>query len=115
MPAAGRVHPEDFVLCNSHSCDKKICCVPPHTVQGPAVVGAKKTFINGFPALRLRDKGVHDKSTCCGPNQWIALKCVSSRKVFIEGSEAFCVGDISLHDGKHQGNLMKGSENVTVG
>ena len=114
MPAAGRVTPQDFVLCNSHTCRKKICCHPPHTVQGPAVKGATKTFINGFPALRLQDPGVHDKSTCCGPNQWIAMKCMAQRKVFIEGKEVFCVGDISLHDGKDQGHLMKGSTNVMV-
>lgn len=114
MPALGRLCPEDFALCTSHSCHKKVCCVPPHTVQGPAVKGATKTKINGFPALRITDIGVHDKGCCCGPNQWMAQKCVDQRQVFIEGKEAFCVGDISLHDQAHPGNLMHGSPNVMV-
>ena len=41
---------------------------------------------------------MHDSQTCCGPNRWVAQQCVEARLVYIEGKEAFCVGDLSLHD-----------------
>ena len=112
MAALGRKNGQDFAFCPAHQC--KRCSRCPHPVQGPAVKGSSKTFVDGKPALRVGDSGVHDKQTCCGPNMWKAMKTVQARKVFIEGKEAFCVGDITLHDGKDPGKLMVGSSTVFV-
>ena len=112
MPAVGRVNGKDFAQCPSHTCVKKLCC--PHNVQGPAVKGAKEVNVNGSPCMFLTTQGVHDKGTCCGPNKWVALQCAGNHEVIVEGHPIFAVNDISLHDGRDQGKLMLGSENVFV-
>jgi uncharacterized Zn-binding protein involved in type VI secretion len=112
MPGAGRMN--DKAQCTSHTCKKKVCCSPPHSVIGPAnITSAKKTHINGRPALRVGDKGTH--SSCCGENMWEAMRCTGEHKVFIEGKPAFRVNDITLHCKKDQGFLIEGSPDVIVG
>jgi hypothetical protein len=113
MAALGRFNGKDFCFCPKHNC--KSCAKCGHKVQGPATMGAAHTMVNGVPVLRIGDQGVHDKQTCCGPNKWVAMKTITPHKVFVEGKEVFCVGDISLHDGKDQGKLMVGATNVFVG
>lgn len=111
MSAAGRAAMIDFALCPAHAC--RNCKRCPHTVIGPPIWGASEVFINGYPALRLLDFGIH--AACCGPNVWVALMCTQVREVMIEGQTAFCVSDITLHCGKSLGMLMTGSGDVYMG
>jgi uncharacterized Zn-binding protein involved in type VI secretion len=105
----------DYALCTNHSCKRCAKCGE-HTVQGPAKPGAgsPNVKINGFQALRIGDIGVHDKNTCCGPNQWIAMQNQGKSTVNINGKPAFLYGDITLHDQKDQGEMKAGPRKVTV-
>ena len=48
----------------------KGCC--DHNVTGPATLGSPDVFIDGRPALRIGDSGVH--SSCCGSNTWVTAQ-----------------------------------------
>lgn len=61
----------------------------PHPSRGPAVSGSRDVFIEGRPALRRGDQGIH--GPCCGSGTWIAL--TGSPTVFINGRPACRVGD----------------------
>ncbi len=112
MSAAGRVTITDIALCPVHACKGCPRCAF-HVVAGPAIWGASQVNINGCPALRLLDFGLH--MVCCGANAWIALSNIQPRNVIIEGKPAFCVGDLTLHCGKSIGMLVNGSPNVFCG
>lgn len=85
-----------------------LCC--PHNVTGPAIQGSPNVFINGLPALRQGDPGIH--RTCCGPNTW---KCSGgSSTVFINGLPAVRKGDQTIHCGGI-GKMVEGSSNVNIG
>ena len=65
----------------------KNCC--PHNVTGPAVTASPNVFINGKPALRVGDTGVH--SACCGPNTWVCVE--GSARVRVNGIPLVRLGD----------------------
>jgi uncharacterized Zn-binding protein involved in type VI secretion len=82
----------------------------PHPVVGPAVIGSPNVLVNGRPALRLGDQGVH--AACPGPNTWVAI--MGSATVLINGMPAHRMGDATMHCGG-PGNLIEGSPDVLVG
>lgn len=73
-------------------------------------MGSNNVFVNGRPALRMTDRGVH--TPCCGPNTWMAQG--GSATVFINGKPAHRMGDMTLHCGG-LGRLAEGSSDVIVG
>lgn len=105
MPAQGRLGDRAQHLGDAHGCP---AC--PHDALGPAVTGARNVFVNGRPALRVQDAGVH--AACCGSNTWTAM--AGSRTVRINGLPAHRHGDTTQHCGG-QGRLFEGSPNVFVG
>ena len=58
----------DIAFCPS-DVHGKPCCAGGHSVSGPATTASPNVFINGVPALRVGDAGVH--SGCCGPGTWV--------------------------------------------
>jgi uncharacterized Zn-binding protein involved in type VI secretion len=77
---------------------------------GPAIAGSSNVFINGRPALRVDDVGIH--GVCCGPNMWSAAD--GAPTVFINGKPAFRRGDPTRHCGG-SGKLVEGSPDVEIG
>lgn len=73
----------------------KPCCASGHPVSGPATVGSPNVFVNGVPALRLGDPGVH--VGCCGSNTWVVAG--GSAVVLINGIPAARLGDPTTHCG----------------
>lgn len=74
------------------------------------MAGSPSVLVNGRPALRIGDRGVH--SQCCGPNTWIAVE--GSTSVLIDGFAAHRVGDEDMHCGG-PGQMIEGSPDVIVG
>lgn len=105
MPPAGRLGDRACVPADAHGCP---AC--PHPAVGPAISGSPNVNINGKPALRVNDNGIH--AACCGPNTWAALK--GSNSVFINGRAAHRLGDATRHCGG-VGQLIEGSPNVFIG
>ena len=104
MPPACRVGDKALCPADSHGKD---CC--PHTVTGPAVSGSPDVFIDGRPALRVGDPGVH--SACCGPNTWKTAQ--GSPKVLINNIPAVRLGDATSHCGG-SGTMVEGSPDVII-
>ena len=90
--------------------DKHGCPACPHTVAGPAIIGSPTVVVNGRPALRATDKGIH--SSCCGTNTWTALE--GSATVRVNGLPFHRKGDKTEHCGG-TGALAEGSSNVAIG
>ncbi len=105
MPEAGRLGDLSKVDSDAHGCPG---C--PHVAIGPAILGSPNVFINGMPALRVDDMGVH--AACCGPNMWTAVK--GSSTVFINGKAAHRKDDDDQHCGG-MGKLIQGSPDVIIG
>jgi len=105
VPPAGRVGDKAKAPVDAHGCP---AC--PHTVMGPAIIGSPGVMINGLPALRVGDYGVH--AACCAMNMFMAEK--GSTKVFIDGLPAHRKGDRTQHCGG-KGTLIDGSPNVIFG
>lgn len=105
MPGQGRVGDRSQAPLDAHGCPS---C--PHPVVGPAVQGSPNVMVNGMPAVRLGDQGLH--TACCGPNKWTAVK--GSATVFINHMPAHRLGDLDAHCGG-VGQLIEGSPNVIVG
>jgi uncharacterized Zn-binding protein involved in type VI secretion len=82
----------------------------PHKCIGPAQTGSPDVEVNGRPALRVTDSGVH--SRCCRANTWVAIQ--GSSTVFINNLEAHRMGDADQHCGG-PGYMIEGSNNVLVG
>ena len=104
-PEAGRLGDNSKVSGDGHGCP---AC--PHTAVGPAILGSPNVYVNGKPALRVDDKGVH--AACCGPNMWTAT--AGAPHVFINSKAAHRKGDDDAHCGA-TGQLIQGSNNVFVG
>jgi uncharacterized Zn-binding protein involved in type VI secretion len=85
----------------------KNCCA--HNVTGPAVAGSPDVFIDGRPALRLSDPGVH--GSCCGPNTWVTAE--GSKKVLINDIPAVRLHDATAHCGG-SGRMIEGSPTVFI-
>ncbi len=105
MPPQGRVSDLAKAQADAHGCPG---C--PHPVVGPAIMGSPDVYVNGFPALRKDDMGIH--MACCDGNIWNAL--TGSATVFINGKPAHRKGDTTKHCGG-VGELTMGSPNVDVG
>ena len=104
MPPQGRLGDKATAL-DAHG---SLCC--PHVVEGPAVTGSTNVLVNGLPALRVTDTGVH--GPCCGPGIWKAS--TGSATVFINSLQAHRTGDQTTHCGG-SGTLIEGSPDVIVG
>jgi uncharacterized Zn-binding protein involved in type VI secretion len=104
MPGQARVGDKARGV-DGHGC--KRC---PHVVSGPATQGSADVIVNGKPAVRKGDGGVH--SGCCGFNTWTAQGC--SNTVIINGKPAFRLTDMTRHCGG-VGMLVEASGNVIVG
>lgn len=105
MPGAGRLGDLSQVPSDAHGCP---AC--PHPAVGPAISGSNDIKVNGLPALRVDDSGIH--TACCGLNTWVAK--VGSDSVFINGRPAHRLGDDDEHCGG-DGNLVSASNNVIFG
>ena len=67
-------------------------------------------MVNGKPALRVGDPGVH--AACCGPNTWTAQ--AGSGTVKINDKAAHRLGDADTHCGGN-GKMIEGSSDVITG
>lgn len=105
MPPAGRLGDKAKAPVDAHGCP---AC--PHAVMGPAIIGSPTVFVNGMPALRVGDVGVH--AACCAMNMFMAEK--GSTVIFIDGKPAHRKGDKTKHCGG-PGTLIEGSPNVVFG
>lgn len=105
MPPQARLGDKALIPADAHGCP---AC--PHTATGPAIAGSPNVFVNGRPAIRVNDPGIH--AACCGPNLWNAK--TGSRSVFINGRSAHRLGDLVKHCGG-MGSTIEGSSNVIVG
>lgn len=105
MPGQGRLGDKSQVPADAHGCP---AC--PHPAVGPATGGSPNVNVNGKPALRVGDPGVH--TACCGPNTWTAKQ--GSGTVNINGKAAHRLGDADQHCGG-MGKMIEGSGNVIVG
>jgi uncharacterized Zn-binding protein involved in type VI secretion len=105
MPPQGRVSDLAMAPADAHGC---LAC--PHPVTGPGKQGSPDVKVNGLPALRVGDPGMH--APCCGGNTWEAQ--MGSQTVFINGKAAHRMGDATRHCGG-VGTLVKGSPDVFVG
>lgn len=105
MPPQARIGDASLVPVDAHGCPG---C--PHSAVGPAISGSPDVLINGRPALRVGDTGIH--AACCGGNNWTAK--TGSRSVFINGRAAHRLGDMVTHCGGI-GRTIEGSSNVIVG
>ena len=105
MPEQSRLGDTSNVPVDAHGCPG---C--PHNCTGPAILGSPDVFVNGRPAIRVSDMGVH--AVCCGPNIWFAKSGSSS--VFINNLKAHRKGDSDQHCGG-MGTMKEGSGNVITG
>lgn len=101
----GRLGDRSLVEADYHGCS---ACA--HRAVGPAISGSGDVLINGRPALRVGDRGVH--SACCGANTWEATS--GSASVLINQRAAHRRGDTDRHCGG-LGYLLEGSDDVLVG
>jgi uncharacterized Zn-binding protein involved in type VI secretion len=105
MPGQGRLGDTAQVQADAHGCPG---C--PHPGIGPSIGGSANVFVNGLPALRVNDQGIH--AVCCGGNTWTATQ--GSSTVMINGKAAFRQNDPTQHCGG-VGQLTVGSTDVIVG
>lgn len=105
MPAQSRLGDKSHVPADAHGCP---AC--PHSCIGPAVAGSPNVNVNGRPALRVGDPGVH--AACCGPNTWKAA--MGSGTVNINGKAAHRLNDMDTHCGG-VGKMIEGSGDVITG
>jgi uncharacterized Zn-binding protein involved in type VI secretion len=105
VPPQGRLGDKSQVPADAHGCPG---C--PHPAVGPAIAGSPDVNVNGLPALRKNDPGIH--AACCGPNSWMASG--ASGTVKINGLGAHRLGDSVTHCGGN-GQLIEGSGDVIVG
>ncbi|MCO4761609.1 MAG: PAAR domain-containing protein [Myxococcales bacterium] len=104
-PPQSRLGDKSMVPADAHGCP---AC--PHPCIGPAVAGSPDVMVNGRPALRVGDPGVH--AACCGPNTWKAK--AGSGTVFINDKKAHRLGDSDKHCGG-TGQMVEGSGDVFTG
>jgi len=105
MSGAARLGDKAQIQQDAHGCPG---C--PHPGVGPAIVGSANVMINGRPAVRVDDVGIH--AICCGPNMWSAAQ--GSTTVLINGKPAVRNSDQTRHCGG-QGKMIEGSDDVIIG
>ena len=71
------------------------CPACPHPVSGPITTGSPDVLLNGLPAARVGDTGVH--ASCCGPNTFKIVE--GDPEVLINGKPAARFGDKTQHCG----------------
>lgn len=103
MPGSCRLGDKAQAEMDTHGA---VCCPHP-AVTGPAISGSSDVNINGKPALRIEDIGLH--MSCCGSNVWKVMK--ASGQVFINGSQMVRKGDPTQHCGGN-GKMIEASGNV---
>lgn len=94
------------ILLDHHGCP----ACPHPDAQGPAITASNDVRINGMPALREGDIGIH--AACCNTNTWKVLK--GSGKVIVNGKQLVRKHDPTKHCGGH-GKMIDGSHNVVDG
>ena len=105
MSGAARLGDKAQIQQDAHGCPG---C--PHPGVGPAIAGSANVMINGRPAIRVDDVGIH--AVCCGPNMWSAAQ--GSTTVLINGKPAVRNSDQTRHCGG-QGKMIEGSDDVIIG
>ena len=85
-------HVGTIAYCQS---DSHGCLSCPHVVQGPVTSGSSLVTVDGLPAARKGDPGVH--CCCCGPNTFVIAE--GDPKVLIDGKPAARIGDKTQHCG----------------
>lgn len=105
MPGAARLGDKSKCPMDAHGC--KVCT---HCVQGPATQGSPDVIVNGKPAVRMGDMGIH--ALCCGSNTWVASN--GAPTVTINGKPAVRMTDTTAHCGG-VGQMIQGSANVIIG
>jgi uncharacterized Zn-binding protein involved in type VI secretion len=105
MPPQCRVGDLSQVPADAHGCP---AC--PHPCTGPAIQGSPDVMVNGLPAVRVSDPGMH--AACCGPNTWTAA--AGSSTVMINNLAAHRQGDQDTHCGG-SGTMQNGSPTVVTG
>jgi uncharacterized Zn-binding protein involved in type VI secretion len=71
------------------------CPACPHDVRGPILSGSPNVFIDGLPAARVGDNGIHAGG--CGPTSYVIKG--GDPSVLIDGKPAARVGDPTNHGG----------------
>jgi uncharacterized Zn-binding protein involved in type VI secretion len=104
MPGAARLGDKAQVDSDAHGCPS---C--PHPGVGPIVVGSPDVNINGKPAARLDDLGIH--AVCCGPNNFNIVK--GSPTVYVNGKPLARRNDKTKHCGG-TGPIIEGSPDVLI-
>lgn len=89
-PRYARVGSTAFNPRDAHGCPSE-----PHAVSGPIINGSTLVTVEGLPAARKGDNGVH--AACCGPNTFIVAE--GDPEVLIEGKPAARIGDKTDHCG----------------
>ena len=104
MPGAARLGDKAQVDADAHGCP---AC--PHPAIGPIVVGSPDVNINGKPAARQDDLGIH--AVCCGPNNFTIVK--GSPTVYVNGKPLARMNDKTKHCGG-TGPITEGSPDVLI-
>jgi uncharacterized Zn-binding protein involved in type VI secretion len=105
MPGQARLGDKSNVPVDVHGCP---AC--PHNCTGPAILGSPDVMVNGKPAIRVGDKGIH--MACCATNTWTAT--VGSGTVMINNKQAHRLNDMDTHCGG-VGRMVDASTNVITG
>ena len=105
MPGQARLGDKSNCPADAHGCP---AC--PHPCVGPAIIGSPDVMVNGKPAIRVDDQGVH--MACCGSNMWTAK--MGSSTVKINNKAAHRQGDMDQHCGG-VGTMQACSTNVMTG
>jgi uncharacterized Zn-binding protein involved in type VI secretion len=105
MPGACRLSDKANCPADGHGCT---AC--PHNVTGPVVQGSFDTIINGQPAGRRGDRGIH--GFCCGPNTYAIS--AGAPTVSINGKPAARLDDSTSHCGG-SGKIESGSNDAMIG
>jgi uncharacterized Zn-binding protein involved in type VI secretion len=104
MPAAARLGDKAQVDADAHGCP---AC--PHPGVGPITTGSPDVFVNGKPAARQDDLGIH--AVCCGPNTFTIKR--GSPTVYVNGKPFARMNDQTKHCGG-SGPIIDGSPDVNV-
>jgi uncharacterized Zn-binding protein involved in type VI secretion len=104
MPAAARLGDKAQVDADAHGCP---AC--PHPAIGPVVTGSPDVFVNGKPAARQGDLGIH--AVCCGPNTFTIQR--GSPTVYVNGKPFARMNDQTKHCGS-SGPIIDGSPDVNI-
>ena len=104
MPAAARLGDKAQVDADAHGCP---AC--PHPGVGPVVTGSPDVLVNGKPAARQDDLGIH--AVCCGPNTFTIKR--GSPTVYVNGKPIARMNDNTKHCGG-SGPIIEGSPDVYI-